>query len=74
MKSLGAKGMAEKTCRSSGRQFSASETAFYERFNEERSMKPSPRAPRRRFGSLPGAAFNARPRRGVPQPGRGFAR
>jgi len=28
---------------------------------------------RRRRGSLPSAAYDARPRRGVPQPGRGFA-
>jgi hypothetical protein len=69
MRSLGAEGIAEKTRRTSG------QTAFYERFNEERSMeRPSPHAPRRRSGSLPSAAYDARPRRGVPQPGRGFAR
>ena len=68
MRSLGAEGIAEKTRLTSG------QAAFYERFNEERSMeKPPPRAPRRRSGSLPGAAYDARPRRGVPQPGRGFA-
>ena len=33
MRSLGAEGIAEKTRRSSG------QTAFYERFNEERSME-----------------------------------
>jgi hypothetical protein len=67
MRSLGAEGIAEKTRRSSGR------TAFYERFTKNGAWKPPPRAPQRRSGSLPGAAYDARPRRGVPQPGRGFA-
>jgi hypothetical protein len=39
MRSLGAEGIAEKTWRSSGQQLSTSEMAFYERFNEERSME-----------------------------------
>ena len=68
MRSLGAEGIAEKTRRRSG------QTAFYERFNEERSMDiPLLVLRRRRRGSLPSAAYDARPRRGVPQPGRGFA-
>jgi hypothetical protein len=68
MRSLGAEGIAETTRPSSG------QPPFYERFKEERSIETPPRAPRRRSDSLPGAAFDARPRRGVPQPGRGFAR
>jgi hypothetical protein len=38
MRSLAAEGIAEKTWHSSGQQLSTGETAFYGRFNEERSM------------------------------------
>jgi len=64
MRSLGAEGIAEKTRRSSG------QTAFYERFNEERSMDiPPPRAP----STAPRLSPQRRLRREAP-PGRPAAR
>ena len=69
MRSPGAEGIAEK------RGVPAAKELSNERFNEERSMeKPLLVLRRRRSGALLSAAYDARPRRGPPQPGRGFAR
>ena len=68
MRSLGVEGIAEKSDVAAAKQLSASDStkngAWEHPFPVLRGDAPA----------LPGAAYDARPRRGVPQPGRGFAR